>query len=47
VVTLTDSETLSLTERIMGMARLRHLPVVDGDGKLVGLVTHRDLGGHR
>ena len=43
VVTLTASETLSLAEEIMNMARVRHLPVIDDDENLVGLVTHRDL----
>jgi CBS domain-containing membrane protein len=45
VVTLAADETLGLAEEIMSLARLRHLPVVDGDGRLVGLVTHRDLVG--
>jgi CBS domain-containing membrane protein len=27
----------------MQRARIRHLPVVDGRGALLGLVTHRDL----
>ena len=27
----------------MRVHRIRHLPVVDGRGRLVGLVTHRDL----
>lgn len=43
VVTLAATETLSLAEVVMQMARIRHLPVVDEEDRLVGLVTHRDL----
>ena len=42
LITLELSETLELAGEIMKLARVRHLPVVDGD-ILVGLVTHRDL----
>jgi len=42
VVTLEKEENLELAQAIMRLGRLRHLPVVD-DGKLVGLVTHRDI----
>jgi CBS domain-containing protein len=43
VVTLFAEETLPLAEDIMRFRHFRHLPVVDDDGRLVGLVTHRDL----
>jgi CBS domain-containing membrane protein len=43
VVTLTRGQSLPLARELMAMKRLRHLPVVDEDGLLVGLVTHRDL----
>ena len=43
VVTLTEDETLAHAQRCMARGRIRHLPVVRGDRKLVGLVTHRDL----
>jgi CBS domain-containing membrane protein len=43
VVTLDVDENLDVADSVMNLARIRHLPVVDGDGKLVGLVTHRDL----
>ena len=36
-------DTLALVRDLMLEARIRHLPVVDGDGRLIGLVTHRDL----
>lgn len=43
VHTLTDTQSLPLAESLMGLARIRHVPVVDEGGRLVGLVTHRDL----
>ena len=36
-------ETLDLASTILLLGRIRHLPVIDDDEKLVGLVTHRDL----
>jgi CBS domain-containing membrane protein len=42
LVTLTEDETLAHAQRCMARGRIRHLPVVR-DGRLVGLVTHRDL----
>lgn len=43
VVTLEPDDDLALTETIMGLGRIRHLPVATPDGVLVGLITHRDL----
>ncbi|MDX2436016.1 MAG: CBS domain-containing protein [Acidobacteriota bacterium] len=42
LVTLTEDETLAHAQRCMARGRIRHLPVVR-DGRLTGLVTHRDL----
>lgn len=42
VVTLTEDETLAHAQRCMARGRIRHLPVVR-DGRLSGLITHRDL----
>jgi CBS domain-containing protein len=42
VVTLTPKETLDLTQDVMNLGRVRHMPVLDGD-RLVGLVSRRDL----
>ena len=42
VVTLTEDETLAHAQRCMARGRIRHLPVVR-DGRLTGLITHRDL----
>jgi CBS domain-containing membrane protein len=42
LVTLTEDETLAHAQRCMARGRIRHLPVVR-NGRLTGLVTHRDL----
>jgi CBS domain-containing protein len=42
VVALKVGEELSLASDIMTLARIRHLPVVEGD-HLVGIVSQRDL----
>lgn len=42
VVTLQENDHLELAGNLMALARVRHLPVTS-DGRLVGLVTHRDL----
>jgi CBS domain-containing membrane protein len=36
-------DSLALLHDLMVQARIRHLPVVDDNNRLVGLVTHRDL----
>jgi CBS domain-containing membrane protein len=43
VESLKIGESVALARDIMGLGRIRHLPVVDGEGYLVGLVTHRLL----
>jgi CBS domain-containing membrane protein len=43
VVSLHVGNTLADAEHTMRKAQVRHLPVIDGAGKLVGLVTHRTL----
>jgi len=42
-ITIRAEDRLSTAWRIMRTRRIRHLPVVDGSGRLVGLVSHRDL----
>lgn len=42
LVTLKENDDLGLAENAMRFGRIRHLPVVS-QGKLVGLVTHRDI----
>ena len=41
-VTLDRNETLDLSETIMNLGRIRHMPVVEDD-KVVGLLSQRDL----
>ncbi|HKE20618.1 MAG TPA: CBS domain-containing protein [Kofleriaceae bacterium] len=43
VVTLGREETLDIADRIMNLGRIRHMPVVDDEGRLCGLVSQRDL----
>jgi CBS domain-containing membrane protein len=43
VVTFFAEQTLPLAEDVMRFKHLRHLPVIDDGGVLVGLVTHREL----
>jgi CBS domain-containing membrane protein len=43
VVTLGRDETLDIADRIMSLGRIRHMPVLDADGRLCGLVSQRDL----
>lgn len=43
VVSLFAEQTLPLADDIMRFKHIRHLPVVDDEGRLVGLVSHRDL----
>lgn len=42
VVTLGADQSLSLAESFMTLARVRHIPVLDGQ-RVIGLVSHRDL----
>ncbi|MEE8430295.1 MAG: CBS domain-containing protein [Candidatus Desulfatibia sp.] len=42
VVTLKVDEELSLASDIMTLARIRHLPIIEGD-RLVGIISQRDL----
>jgi CBS domain-containing protein len=43
VATLDLEDSLDVAEDIMTLGRVRHLPVIAGDRRLVGLVTQRDL----
>jgi CBS domain-containing membrane protein len=43
VATLHRNETLVVADDVMRLGRIRHLPVVDSDGDLVGIVSQRDL----
>src|SRR5213593_1315680 len=43
VTTLRLEDSLDLADDVMNLGRVRHLPVVAGDRRLVGLLTQRDL----
>ena len=43
VSTIQASQSLPLAMSIMDLERVRHLPVIDDEERVVGLVTHRDL----
>jgi CBS domain-containing protein len=44
VTTLKRNEKLTLADDLMNLGRIRHLPVLDDDGKeLIGIVSQRDL----
>lgn len=43
IVTLERNEGLDLADRIMTLGRIRHMPVLDEDGTLCGIVSQRDL----
>src|SRR5947207_11121421 len=42
-VTVGPTETVTRAARLMDAARVKRLPVVDADGRLVGIVSRRDL----
>jgi len=43
VATLNANDKLSIADDIMRLGRIRHLPVVDEDGGVIGIVSQRDL----
>jgi CBS domain-containing membrane protein len=43
VITLERNEKLLVADDVMRLGRIRHLPIVDGDGALAGIVSQRDL----
>lgn len=43
VVTFFAEQTLPLADDVMRIHKFRHLPVIEPDGRLVGLVTQRDI----
>src|SRR6516162_6169537 len=43
VTTLQRNDKLTLADDIMRLGRIRHLPVLDEDGRLAGIVSQRDL----
>ena len=43
VLTLERNEKLAVADDVMRLGRIRHLPIVDSDGALAGIVSQRDL----
>jgi CBS domain-containing protein len=43
VTTLDTNDRLSIADDVMKLGRIRHLPVVDQDGTVVGILSQRDL----
>ena len=43
VVAIHEDECLSIAEDIMRLGRIRHLPVIDREDNLVGILSQRDL----
>lgn len=43
VATLHRNDELSLADRIMNLGRIRHMPVLDEDGDVCGILSQRDL----
>ena len=43
VATLGRNEKLVVADDVMRLGRIRHLPIVDEDGGLAGIVSQRDL----
>jgi len=43
VATLGRNEKLTVADDVMRLGRIRHLPVIDEDGALAGIVSQRDL----
>jgi len=43
VRTLERNDKLSIADTVMRNERIRHLPVLDDNGRLVGIVSQRDL----
>ncbi|SDO08591.1 CBS domain-containing membrane protein [Desulfonauticus submarinus] len=43
VFTLKFSDTIAHAKSLMNLARIRHIPIVDGKNNFVGLITHRDI----
>ena len=43
VLSMSEDESIAKARTIMGVARIRHVPVVDKEDGFVGLITHRDI----
>ncbi len=43
VFSLVRTHTLRDVRDLMNLAKIRHIPIMDDEGRFLGLVTHRDL----
>jgi len=43
VSTLMRNDTLSIADDVMRLGRIRHMPVLDEEGEIAGVVSQRDL----
>ena len=43
VVTLSEEDSLDVAEQSMRFAKIHHLPVVDGHGKMLGMIAQSDI----
>lgn len=43
IVTLGRNDKLLVADDVMRLGRIRHLPIVDEDGRLAGILSQRDL----
>ncbi len=43
LITLGRNDMLSIADNVMQADRIRHMPVLNDDGRLVGIVSQRDL----
>lgn len=43
VVTFFEEQLLPLAEDLMRLKKMRHIPVIDDERRVVGIVTHRDI----
>ncbi len=43
VSTLDVNDNLSIADDVMNLGRIRHMPVIDEDGVLAGIVSQRDI----
>lgn len=43
VFTLGRNDKLSVADGVMKQKRIRHIPILDGDGELCGIISQRDL----